>query len=77
MNMNPFNILASGAAAKPGQVFLANEGAVDNQFLSEALTQYSVGWKSPDGKLEATLKALTGEPIVVPKRFSFKKMDNA
>ena len=77
MNMNPFNILASGAAAKPGQVFLANEGAVDNQFLSEALTQYSVGWKSPDGKLEATLKALTGEPIVVPKRFSFKKMVNA
>ena len=77
MNTNPFNILASGAAAKPGQVFLANEGAVDNQFLSEALTQYSVGWKSPDGKLEATLRALTGEPIVVPKRFSFKKMDNA
>ena len=77
MNMNPFNILASGAAAKPGQVFLANEGAVDNQFLSEALTQYSVGWKSPDGKLEATLKALTGEPIIVPKRFGFKKMDNA
>ena len=76
MNTNPFNILASGAAAKPGQVFLANEGAVDNQFLSEALTQYSVGWKSPDGKLEATLRALTGEPIVVPKRFSFKKMDN-
>ena len=77
MNMNPFDILASGAAAKPGQVFLANEGSVDNQFLSEALTQYSVGWKSPDGKLEATLRALTGEPIVVPKRFSFKKMDNA
>ena len=77
MNTNPFNILASGAAAKPGQVFLANEGAVDNQFLSVALTQYSVGWKSPDGKLEATLRALTGEPIVVPKRFSFKKTDNA
>ena len=77
MNFNPLNILASGAAAKPGQVFLANEGSVDNQFLSEALTQYSVGWKSPDGKLEATLRALTGEPIIVPKRFSFKKMDNA
>ena len=77
MDSNPFNILASGAAAKPGQVFLANEGAVSNQFLSEALTQYSVGWTSPDGRLEATLKALTGEPIVVPKRFSFKKADNA
>ena len=77
MNFNPLNILASGTAAKPGQVFLANEGSVDNQFLSEALTQYSVGWKSPDGKLEATLRALTGEPIIVPKRFSFKKMDNA
>ena len=76
MNFNPLNILASGTAAKPGQVFLANEGSVDNQFLSEALTQYSVGWKSPDGKLEATLRALTGEPIIVPKRFSFKKMDN-
>ncbi len=77
MNMNPFNILASGTAAKPGQVFLANEGAVDNQFLSEALTQYSVGWTSPDGKLEALLQTLTGAPVVVPKRFSFKKMNNA
>lgn len=77
MNPNPFNILASGAAAKPGQVFLANEGAVGNEFLSEALTQYSVGWKSPDGKLEATLRTLTGEPVIVPKRFGFKKMDNA
>ena len=56
MNTNPFNILASGAAAKPGQVFLANEGAVDNQFLSEALTQYSVGWESPDATLKATLR---------------------
>lgn len=77
MNQNPFNILASGATAKAGQVFLANEGAVENQFLSEALTQYSVGWTSPDGKLEAMLKALTGEPVIVPKRFGFKKMDNA
>ncbi len=77
MNQNPFNILASGATAKAGQVFLANEGSVENQFLSEALTQYSVGWTSPDGKLEAMLKALTGEPVIVPKRFGFKKMDNA
>ena len=75
--MNHIAILPATADMKPGKVYLANEGAVSNQFLSEALTQYSVGWTSPEGKLEATLRALTGEPIVVPKRFSFKKMDNA
>lgn len=77
MNMNPFGILTPSADHKVGQVYLANEGAVDNQFLSEALTQYSVGWTSPDQKLEQLLKDLTGEPIVVSKRFEFKKMNNA
>ena len=77
MNMNPFNILPAGAPLKVGEVALANEGAVNNQFLSEALTQYSVGWTSPEGRLEALLKVLTGEPIVVTKRFQWKKMDNA
>ena len=77
MNMNPFNILPAGAALKAGQIALANEGAVGNQFLSEALTQYSVGWKSPEGRLEELLRVLTGEPVTVSKRFSFKKMDNA
>ena len=77
MNMNPFNILAPSADHKAGMVYLANEGAVASQFLSEALTQYSVGWTSPEGKLETLLKVLTGEPVVVSKRFEFKKMDNA
>ncbi len=77
MNLNPFNILPAGASLKVGEVALANEGAVNSQFLSEALTQYSVGWTSPEGRLEALLKVLTGEPIVVTKRFQWKKMDNA
>lgn len=75
--MNHINILPAAANLMPGKVYLANEGAVNNQFLSEALTQYSVGWKSPDGKLEELLQTLTGAPVIVPKRFSFKKMDNA
>ena len=75
--LNPFGILGADAPLKAGQVRLANEAAVSNQFLSEALTQYSVGWTSPDGALEALLLALCGEPIIVPKRFSFKKADNA
>lgn len=67
--------VASGSL-KPGQIYLANEGAVSNQFLSEALTQYSVGWRSPEGLLEALLKLVFGEPIIVGKRFSFKKADD-
>lgn len=75
--LNPLGILGADAPLKAGQVRLANEAAVSNEFLSEALTQFSVGWKSPDGELEALLAALTGEPVTVPKRFSFKKADNA
>ena len=75
--MNHIEILPATAGMQPGKVYLANDGAVNNQFLSEALTQYSVGWTSPEGKLEALLKVLTGEPVNVSKRFEFKKMDNA
>ena len=75
--MNHIEILPATAGMQPGKVYLANEGAVNNQFLSEALTQYSVGWTSPEGKLEALLKVLTGEPVNVSKRFEFKKMANA
>ena len=77
MNINPFNILAPAADHKAGLVYLANEGAVANQFLSEPLTQFSVGWRSPDGVLEALLKMLCGEPVVVSKRFEYKKMNNS
>lgn len=67
---------AASGSFTPGQIYLANEGAVNNQFLSEALTQYSVGWTSPEGALEALLKLVFGEPIIVGKRFSFKKADD-
>lgn len=76
MNQNPFGILPATTAMKSGQVYLANEAAVGNNFLSEALTQYSVGWTSPDGALEKLLNDLTGAPIIVGKRFAFKAMDN-
>jgi len=74
--MNPFGIMPSSADMKSGVVYLANEGAVSNQFLSEALTQFSVGWTSQNGELEKILSILTGAPITVGKRFSWKKMDN-
>lgn len=76
MNTNPFGILGANEPLKAGQIRLANEAAVNNQFLSDALTQYSVGWTSPGGVLEAILETLTGAPVIVPKRFSFKKADN-
>ncbi len=66
----------ANGSMKPGEIYLANEGAVNNQFLSEALTQYSVGWKSPSGVLEALLKLIFGEPIVVGKSFQFSKADD-
>ena len=76
MNTNPFGILGANEPLKAGQIRLANEAAVNNQFLSDALTQYSVGWTSPGGVLEAILETLTGAPVIVPKRFTFKKADN-
>ncbi len=76
MNMNPFGIGAPSQTMTPGKVYLANEGAVSNQFLSEALTQFSVGWTRRDGELDKILNALCGAPVNVSKRFSFKKADD-
>ena len=73
---NTFGILPASVDHKAGQIYLANESAVGNEFLSEALTQFSVGWKSQDEKLERLLRDLTGEPITVGKRFGFKVADN-
>lgn len=75
--MNKIDIGGPNEPRHSGKIYLANEGAVSNQFLSEALTQYAVGWKSEEGKLEAVINALCGAPITVSKRFSFKKADNA
>ena len=73
---NPFGILAATADMKSGNVYLANEGAVDNKFLSEPLTQFSVGWTSQDGALERILNILCGAPVTVSKLFQWKKMNN-
>lgn len=73
---NPFGILAATADMKAGNVYLANEGAVDNRFLSEPLTQFSVGWTSQDGALERILNILCGAPVTVSKLFQWKKMNN-
>ena len=74
--INPFGIQDATRAMVSGKVYLANEGAVSNQFLSEALTQFSVGWTSQNGELEKILDTLCGAPVTVSKRFSFKKMDD-
>lgn len=75
-HINPFGILEATRSMKSGKIYLANEGAVGNQFLSEALTQYSVGWTSQNGVLEKILDELCGAPVTVSKRFSFKMMDD-
>lgn len=76
-SLNLLGILDPRDGIKPGRVYLANEAAVGNQFLSDALTQFSVGWTSPARELEDLLERLTGAPIPVGKRFGFKKADNA
>lgn len=73
---NPFGIEAATNAPKAGKIYLANEGAVGNQFLSQALTQFSVGWTSQNRVLEDILDMLCGSPVYVSKRFAFKKADD-
>ncbi len=66
----------TGQPLVPGQIYtLANDSRFTETFYNEPLTTYSVGWRDPEN-IEATLNALAPE-VPVPRRFSFKKQDNA
>ena len=65
-------------AATPtvGRVSLANEGAFAASFMSQPLTDYAVGWKTQDGKLEELLEFLA-PGVQVARRFEYRRANNA
>ncbi len=66
----------TGQTPVPGQIYtLSNDSRFTETFFSEPLTTYATGWRDPNN-IEATLNALAPE-VIVPRRFSFKKGDNA
>lgn len=72
-----FSLTPLGVQADPenGRVSLANEQSMASTFLSQALTEYAVGYRS-DQALEDLLQMLAPE-VPVSRRFSYKKFDNA
>jgi len=60
----------------PGEIYLANESRFGEQYFSEPLTTYLVGWKDPSN-IEATLDFIA-PPVQAPGRlFEFKQYLNA
>jgi hypothetical protein len=58
-----------------GLICAANASRFEAGNFNEPLTQLSIGWKDRDG-LDALLQRLSPS-LVVPKRFSFRKAENA
>lgn len=59
-----------------GQIALANESAFNQQFFSDKLTQYAVGWESDQRKLE-TLLDFVAPSVTVSRKFQYKVANNA
>lgn len=59
----------------PGVICAANESRFNEAHLSQPLTSYAVGWQDPEN-LDAALNALTGAPVPVPHRFSYREFIN-
>lgn len=53
----------------------SNESRLESAHYSEALTAFTVGWRDPAG-LDALLD-FVAPPVMVGRRFEFKKADNA
>ena len=68
-------IVESGKLA-PGRVALANESAFNTAFLSQPLTDYAIGWKTEDNKLEELLEFLA-PGVRVPRKFEYRVGNNA
>lgn len=71
-----FDGLSLANEAKPGQVALANETAFNQQFFSEPLTQYAVGWTSEQKVLENLLDFIAPQ-VSVSRKFQYKVANNA
>ena len=68
-------IVESGKLA-PGRVALANESAFNAAFLSQPLTDYAIGWKTEDNKLEELLEFIA-PGVRVPRKFEYRVGNNA
>ncbi len=60
---------------EPGVVCLANESRFNAQNLSAPLTTFAVNWSDPSGLQK--LPDFVAPPVYVPRRFEFRKADNA
>ncbi len=71
-----FDGLNLASEAKPGMVSLANEASFNQQFFSEPLTQYAVGWTSDQKALEKLLDFVAPQ-VSVSRKFQYKVANNA
>lgn len=59
----------------PGTVCAANESRFNAAHLSEPLTAFTIGWRDPEN-LRSLLNFIA-PPVRVPRRFEFRRADNA
>lgn len=74
-SLESLGIVESGKLA-PGRVALANEHAFNAAFLSRPLTDYAIGWKTEDNKLEELLEFIA-PGVRVPRKFEYRVGNNA
>lgn len=75
-NLAPLGILASGANLQPGMVGMANSELMADTFFSEPMTEYAVGWRTEDNRLEELLEALA-PAVRTSDRFEYRVADDA
>lgn len=75
-NLASLGIMEAGSVIGPGQVALANEGAFGKSFFSQPMTNYAIGWKTEDKKLENLLEFIA-PGVRTARRFEYKKANNA
>jgi hypothetical protein len=65
----------TGGDYQAGQVLFANDSRFLETYFSEPLTNYAVGWRDPNN-IEESLDFIA-PPVVVGRRFEWKKANNA
>lgn len=64
-----------GGGNLPGNVYMANESRFNEQYFSEPLTTYAVGW-TDTSKIQELLEFIA-PTTMVPERFEFAQANNA
>ncbi|MEN9840648.1 MAG: hypothetical protein RL376_448, partial [Verrucomicrobiota bacterium] len=72
---NEAPIAAASDSLAPGLIALANESRFVSTHYSEALTQFTVGYRDPENLLAAV--DYIAPPVPVGRRFEWKKADNS